>query len=75
MARVPNAATLRASILAHQTSAEQAGQVVHEAGVNTLVLSPLVPPDDPEITDEMWTSAARNHFRGSVIVGKDLMEI
>jgi ribonuclease BN (tRNA processing enzyme) len=39
------------------------------------VLSHFVPPDDPEVTDEMWMEAARTHFRGTVIVGKDLMEI
>lgn len=75
VARVPNATALKASILAHQTSAEDAGRVAQAAGVKTLVLSHLVPPDDPEVTDQMWTDAARVHFRGSVIVGKDLLEI
>lgn len=75
VARVPDAKRLKASILAHQTSAEDAGRVAQAAGVKTLVLSHLVPPDDPAVTDEMWTSAARLHFRGSVIVGKDLLEI
>jgi hypothetical protein len=42
VARVPNAATLKQSIMAHQTSAED---------------------------------AARVHFRGPVIVGRDLLEI
>jgi hypothetical protein len=40
------------------------------AGVKTLVLSHFVPPDDPEVTDQMWVDAARVHFRGPVIVGK-----
>lgn len=44
-------------------------------GVKTLVLSHLVPGDDPPITDEQWTEGARNHFSGRIIVGKDLMEI
>jgi len=35
----------------------------------------LVPPDDQAITDQMWIDAARVHFRGPVIVGKDLLEI
>jgi ribonuclease BN (tRNA processing enzyme) len=73
--RVPNAAALKASILAHQTSAEQAGRVAQDAGVKVLVLSHFVPPDDPEITDQMWADAASVHFRGTVIVGKDLLEI
>jgi len=45
------------------------------AGVKTLVLSHLVPPDDPEVTDRMWIDAARRHFRGPVILGRDLLEI
>jgi ribonuclease BN (tRNA processing enzyme) len=75
VARVPNAKALKASIIAHQTSAEDAGQLAQAAGVKTLVLSHLVPADDPEVTDQMWIDAARTQFRGSVIVGKDLLEI
>jgi ribonuclease BN (tRNA processing enzyme) len=74
-ARVPNAAALKASILAHQTSAEDAGRVAQAAGVRTLVLSHLVPPDDPEVTERMWIEAAQLHFRGSVILGRDLLEV
>ena len=75
VARVPNAATLKHSIIAHQTSAEDAGRVAEAAGVKTLVLSHLVPPDDPEVTEQMWIDAARAHFRGTVIVGRDLLEV
>jgi ribonuclease BN (tRNA processing enzyme) len=75
VARVPNAAALKASILAHQTSAEDAGRVAQHAGVKTLVLSHFVPPDDPAITDAMWREAASRHFRGTVVVGRDLLEI
>jgi ribonuclease BN (tRNA processing enzyme) len=75
VARVPNAGSLKQSILAGQTSVEDAGRVAQAAGVKTLVLSHLVPPDDPDVTDQMWVDAARVHFGGSVIVGKDLMEI
>jgi ribonuclease BN (tRNA processing enzyme) len=75
VARVPNAEKLKASILAHQTSAEQAGRIAQDAGVKVLVLSHFVPPDDPQITDQMWADAARKHFQGTVIVGKDLLEI
>lgn len=75
VARVPNAAALKASILAHQTSAEDAGRAAQEAGVKTLVLSHFVPPDDPEVTEAMWREAASRRFKGTVIVGKDLLEI
>lgn len=75
VARVPNAAALKESILAHQTSAEEAGRIAQEAGVRTLVLSHFVPPDDPQVTDDMWLAAAKRHFRGVVIVGRDLLEV
>lgn len=75
VARVPNAAMLKQSIIAHQTSAEDAGRVAQAAGVKTLVLSHLVPAEDPEVTEQMWIDAARVHFRGPVIVGRDLLEI
>ncbi len=74
-ARVPNAATLKRSIIAGQTSAEDAGRVAQAAGVKVLVLSHFVPADDPEVTEQMWAEAARMHFRGTVVVGKDLLEV
>ena len=75
VARVPKAAALKASILAHQTSAEDAGRVAQQAGVRTLVLSHFVPADDPDVTDTLWREAASRHFRGTVVVGHDLLEV
>lgn len=75
VAAVPNASTLKESILSHHTSAEDAGRVAQAAGVKTLVLSHLVPPEDPLITEQMWLDAARTHFDGEVVLGKDLAEI
>jgi hypothetical protein len=40
-----------------------------------LVLSHLVPPDDPAITDQVWIGAARLQFRGLVVVGRGLLGI
>jgi ribonuclease BN (tRNA processing enzyme) len=74
-ARVDSAARLKQSIIAHQTSVEDAGRVATAAGVKTLVLAHLVPADDPEVTEQMWIDAARAHFRGEVIVGRDLLEV
>jgi ribonuclease BN (tRNA processing enzyme) len=71
VAGVPNASSLKQSILSHHTSAEDAGRVATAAGVKTLVLSHLAPADDPAITDQMWIDAARRHYA----VGKDLLEI
>lgn len=75
VARVPNAATLRPHLLASHTSAEDCGRVAAAAGVKTLVLSHFVPPDDPLVTRDMWRDAAARHFRGEIIVGRDLLEI
>jgi ribonuclease BN (tRNA processing enzyme) len=75
VARVPNAPDLKRSIISHHTSAEDAGRVAGEARVKTLVLSHLVPSDDPAITDQMWIDAASVHFKGRIVVGKDLQEI
>ncbi|MGE5100044.1 MAG: MBL fold metallo-hydrolase [Deltaproteobacteria bacterium] len=75
VASVPNASDLRRSILSHHTTAEEAGRVAAEAQVGTLVLSHLIPAEDPEVTEAMWSDAARKHFGGRVIVGKDLMEL
>jgi ribonuclease BN (tRNA processing enzyme) len=75
IASVPNASDLRRSILSHHTTAEEAGRAAAAAGVGTLVLSHLIPPEDPAITDEMWSGAARKQFGGRVIVGRDLMEL
>jgi ribonuclease BN (tRNA processing enzyme) len=75
VASVPNASDLRRSILSHHTTAEEAGRVAAEAQVGTLVLSHLIPSEDPAVTETMWRDAARKHFGGPVIVGRDLMEL
>jgi ribonuclease BN (tRNA processing enzyme) len=75
IARVRSAPSLKRTIVAGQTSAEDAGRVAQAAGVKTLVLSHLIPADDPEVTDQMWIDAARVHFGGPVIVGRDLLEV
>ena len=75
VATVPNASTLKKHIIDSHTSAEDCGRIAAAAGVKTLVLSHLVPPDDPQITEQMWTDAAKKHFSGSVVLGNDLMEI
>ena len=75
VARVPNASTLKQHLLASHTTAEDCGRVAAAARVGTLVLSHLVPPDDPRVTDRMWVEAAQTHYKGRIIVGKDLMEL
>jgi ribonuclease BN (tRNA processing enzyme) len=75
VANVPNASTLKEHIIASHTSAEDCGRVAAAAGVKTLVLSHLVPADDPAVTDQIWITAVKKHFSGNVIVGRDLMEL
>jgi ribonuclease BN (tRNA processing enzyme) len=75
VARVPNASTLKKHIIDSHTSAEDAGRVAAAAGVKTLVLSHLVPADDPAVTEPMWIDAARAHFKGEIVVARDGMDL
>jgi ribonuclease BN (tRNA processing enzyme) len=69
-----NAPDLRSHLLRSHSTTEEVGRVAAAAGVGTLVLSHLVPAD-PAITDAMWIAGVRRHYRGRIIVGRDLMEI
>lgn len=73
--RLPNAKRLREHLMAAHTLPEDVGKIAAQAGVKTLVLSHFVPGDDASITDQQWSEGVRKHFKGEVIVGKDLMEI
>ena len=73
--RLPNARRLREHLMAAHTQPEDVGRIAAQAGVGTLVLSHFVPGDDPSITDEQWAEGVRKHFKGQIIVGKDLLEI
>jgi ribonuclease BN (tRNA processing enzyme) len=75
ISQAPGATRLREHLLASHTSTEDVGRIAAHAGVKTLVLSHLVPGNDPSITDEQWAEGVRKHFNGRIIVGKDLMEI
>ena len=75
VASVANASTLKEHLIASHTVVEDCGRVAAAAGVKTLVLSHLIPVDDPSVTEQMWLDAARVHFRGTVVVAKDLLEI
>lgn len=74
--RLPNATRLRKHLVDSHTLPEDVGRIANQAQVKTLVLSHLVPGDETSsITDEQWTEGVRRHFKGQIIVGKDLMEI
>ncbi len=63
-------------IIASHTDAADAGRVAAEAGVGTLVLSHFVPTEGPGApSDDEWLAAARRHFTGTIVVGRDLMEL
>ena len=73
--RLPNAKRLREHLMAAHTLPEDVGKIAAQAGVKTLVLSHFVPGDDASITDDQWAEGVRKHFKGRIVVGKDLMEI
>lgn len=75
LSRVPNAPSLRKHLIDSHTTTEQLGHVAAEAGAKILVLSHLVPGDDPSITDVMWIEDVRKNFSGEIVVGRDLMMI
>ena len=66
---------LRKHVVESHTTAEDAGRVAAEAGVKTLVLSHFVPAENPPVSDEQWIAAARTHFSGRIVAGRDLMEL
>jgi ribonuclease BN (tRNA processing enzyme) len=66
---------LRRHVMESHTPAEDAGRIAAAARVKTLVLSHLVPAENPPVSDEEWLAAARTHFDGRIVVGHDLLEI
>jgi ribonuclease BN (tRNA processing enzyme) len=75
IARAPHARRLREHLLASHTTTEQVGRLATEAGVGTLVLSHFVPGGYPFLADDVWYDAVRPHFGGTLIVGRDLLEL
>jgi ribonuclease BN (tRNA processing enzyme) len=75
IASEPNAATLRAHLLASHTTTQQVGEIATRAGVKTLVLSHFVPGGFPFVPDQVWLEAVRPHFAGEIIVGRDLLDV
>jgi len=69
-----DARSIARHILESHTSVEDAGRVAQEAGVKTLVLSHFVPDNNAD-ADRSWLPLARKHFKGEVVVGRDLLEI
>ncbi len=57
------------------TSVADVGAVAEQAGVDTLVLSHLVPAAHALVSDARWRRRAQQGFSGRVVVGEDLMRI
>jgi ribonuclease BN (tRNA processing enzyme) len=72
----PQSASVVRHILASHTDAPDVGRVAAAAGVGTLVLSHYVPTEGPGTpTDDEWVAGVRRHFKGKIVVGRDLMEL
>ena len=75
IARAPDPRALREHLLASHTTTEQVGRLATEAGVKTLVLTHLVPGGPQGPGDDAWAEAVRPHFKGTLVVGRDLLEL
>ncbi len=75
IADYPNVAAVRRHLLDSHTPHDEVGRIAAEANVKTLVLSHFVPGESTAVPDEAWREGAMKHFKGNVVVGKDLMEI
>jgi ribonuclease BN (tRNA processing enzyme) len=70
-----NGATLKQHLVASHTTTGDVGRIAAAAEVKVLVLSHLVPGDDPSVTDDNWMEGVRKNFSGRTILAKDLMEL
>jgi ribonuclease Z len=62
--------TVAARLKRYHTSAEEAGEVAQKAGVKLLVLTHVI---GTEYAEEEFLRRAQRHFKGRVVVGRDLM--
>ena len=69
-----NERSIAKHILESHTPVEEVSRVAAAAGVKTLVLSHYVPDNDPA-ADRAWLTAAKSHFSGQVVLGRDLLDI
>jgi ribonuclease BN (tRNA processing enzyme) len=72
---IRNGATLKKHLMESHTATEDVGRIAAAAGVKVLVLSHLVPGDDPMITDDDWMEGVQKNFSGRIVVAKDLMQL
>lgn len=60
-----------ARLKSYHVSAEEAGQIAHAAGVQTLVLTHLIPAN----AEETFRERAARAFKGRIVVGRDLLRV
>ena len=60
-----------ARLMHYHTSADEAGVIAARAGVRTLVLTHLIPAN----ADETFRERAAKSFKGTIIVGRDLLRV
>jgi ribonuclease BN (tRNA processing enzyme) len=71
VAKMPNRDNIINHLTESHTSPEDAGRIAARAGVQTLVLSHLV-PGDGEIAEDNWEARAKTNYDGNVVCGVDL---
>ena len=62
---------LHRHLIASHSFAHEAGRIAHDARVELLVLSHLIPAERIIAKDDDWIAEVRQHFSGNVMVGED----
>lgn len=71
----PALAAVRAHMEKQHITPEQIGAMAQKAGVKTVVLTHFSPGRDGETDASRYTRGVRKHFSGTVIAGRDLLEL
>lgn len=76
LARIGNGGyKLMAHLLRSHTFAHDAARIAADAGVKTLVLSHLIPSDDPAYSERHWLEAVEGLGDTALIIGRDGLRI
>lgn len=63
------------AVISHHITAQDVGKTAQQAQVKQLILSHLVPAEDPSLTDERWIADIQPFYSGKITVGHDRMRI
>lgn len=66
---------LRAHLAASHSTAAEAAAIARDAGVGHLVLTHLIPADDPDFTEADWRATVAGVWGGRVTVARDGLEV